>query len=60
MDGGLWHCTGSRDQDHPQEKEMQKGKMVVDKALQTARKEEKLKAKEKKKDTPIWIQSSKE
>ena len=32
---------------------MQKGKMVVDKALQTARKEEKLKAKEKKKDTPI-------
>ena len=29
MDGGLWHCTGDRDQDHPQEKEMQKGKMVV-------------------------------
>ena len=27
----LWmeHCTGNRDQDHPQEKEMQKGKMVV-------------------------------
>ena len=22
-------CTGDRDQDHPQEKEMQKGKMVV-------------------------------
>ena len=60
MDGGLWHCPGGNDQDHPQEIEMQKGKMVVDKALQTARKEEKLKAKEKKKDTPIWIQSSKE
>ena len=29
MDGGLWHCTGGSDQDHPQEKEMQKGKMVV-------------------------------
>ena len=29
MDGGVWHCTGDRDQDHPQEKEMQKGKMVV-------------------------------
>ena len=29
MDGGLWHCTGGRDQDHPQEKQMQKGKMVV-------------------------------
>jgi len=22
MDGGSWHCTGGRDQDHPQEKEM--------------------------------------
>ena len=27
MDGGSWHCTGDRDQDHPQE--MQKSKMVV-------------------------------
>ena len=26
---GLWHFTGDSDQDHPQEKEMQKGKMVV-------------------------------
>ena len=32
--GGLWHCTGDRDQNHPQEKEMQKGKMVVWGALQ--------------------------
>ena len=29
MDRGSWHCTGGSDQDHPQEKEMQKGKMVV-------------------------------
>ena len=29
MDRGSWHCTGGRDQEHPQEKEMQKGKMVV-------------------------------
>ena len=29
MDGGWWHCTGDRDQDHPHGKEMQKGKMVV-------------------------------
>ena len=29
MDGGLWHCTGDRDQDHPQEKEMQISKMAV-------------------------------
>ena len=29
MDGGSWHCIGGSDQDHPWEKEMQKGKMVV-------------------------------
>ena len=29
MDRDLWHCTGGSDQDHPQEKEMQKVKMVV-------------------------------
>ena len=29
MDRGLSHGTGGRDQDHPQEKEMQNGKMVV-------------------------------
>ena len=29
MDGGSWHCTAGSDQDNPQEKEMQKGKMIV-------------------------------
>ena len=29
MDGGSWHCTGDRDQDHPNGKEMQKSKMAV-------------------------------
>ena len=29
MEWGSWHCIGGSDQDHPQEKEMQKGKMVV-------------------------------
>ena len=29
MDRGSWHCTGGGDQDHPQVKEMQKGKMVA-------------------------------
>ena len=29
MDRGLSHCTGCSDQDYPQEKEIQKGKMVV-------------------------------
>ena len=29
MVGGSWHCTGGRDEDHPQEKEMKESKMVV-------------------------------
>ena len=29
MDGGSWHCTEGRDQDHSQGKEMQKGKIAV-------------------------------
>ena len=28
-EGGRAHCTGSNDQDHPQEKEMKKSKMAV-------------------------------
>ena len=38
LDGGLWYCTRGSDQDHPQEKKMQKGKMVVLEALQIAEK----------------------
>ena len=60
MDRGLWHCTGGSDQDHPQEKDMQKSKMVVLGALQITVKEEKQKAKEKRKDIPTWMQSFKE
>ena len=29
MEGGSWHCTEDRNQDHPQEKEMQKSKMAI-------------------------------
>ena len=29
MDRDSWHCIGGSDQDHSQEKEIQKGKMVV-------------------------------
>jgi len=29
MDRGLQHCTGGSDQNHPKEKEMQEGRMVV-------------------------------
>ena len=48
MDGDLWHCRGDRNQDHPQEKEMQKDKMVVQGGLKNSwEKKKKLKAKEK-------------
>ena len=29
MDRVSWHCRGDRDQDHPQEKEMQESKMAI-------------------------------
>ena len=38
MDRGSLHCTGDRDQDHPQEKEMQKWKWLSEEALQIAEK----------------------
>ena len=47
MDRGSWHCTGGSDQDHPQEKEIQKGKMVEE-ALQIAEKRREAKGKEEK------------
>ena len=50
MDGGSWHCTGGSDQEHPQEKEMQKGKMAVWGALTNSwekNKHEKQRRKEK-------------
>ena len=34
MRGGSRHCTGGRDQDHPQEKEMQKAKWFSEEGLQ--------------------------
>ena len=45
MDGGSWYCTGDRDQDHAQEKEMQKSKMAVWEALQIAVKRREVKSK---------------
>ena len=36
MDRSSYHCTGGSDQNHPKEKEMQEGKMVVWGALQIA------------------------
>ena len=44
MDRGSLHCTGGRDQDHPQEKEIQKDKMSEE-ALQLAVKGREVKGK---------------
>ena len=44
----------------PKKKKCKKAKWLSDKALQIAVKEEKQKAKEKKKDTSIWMQNYKE
>ena len=44
----------------PKKKKCKKAKWLSKEAVQKLRKEEKLKAKEKRKDTAIWMQSSKE
>ena len=48
MDGGSWHCTGNRDQDHPHEEEMQKGKRLSEEALQIPLNRSEVKSKEEK------------
>ena len=45
MDGGSWHCIRGGDQEHPQEKEMQKDKMVVWGGLKIAEKRREAKGK---------------
>ena len=46
MDGGLWHCTGDRDQDHTQEKKKcKKAKWLSEEALQIAVKRREVKSK---------------
>ena len=53
MDRGLRHCTGGSDQDHPQEKEMQKAKWLSEETLQTHENRREVKGKGVKKDIPI-------
>jgi len=56
MDGGSLHCTGERNQDHPQEKEMQKSKMLSKEALQiTCEKKGSKKQRRKRKIYPVAI-----
>ena len=45
MDRDSWHYPGGSDQDHPQEKEMQQGKMVSEEALQIVEKRREVKGK---------------
>ena len=46
MDGGSWHCTGDRDQDHSQgEKKCKKAKWLSKEALQIAVKRKEVKSK---------------
>ena len=45
MDEGSWHCTGDKNQDHPQEKEMQEIKMMSEETLQIAEKRREAKSK---------------
>ena len=45
MDGGLRHCIGDRDQDHPQEKKYKKPKWLSKEALQIAVKRKEAKGK---------------
>ena len=45
MDGGSRHCIGDRNQDHPQEKEMQTTKWLSEEALQIALKRREAKSK---------------
>ena len=49
MDRGSSHCTGSSDQDHPKQKEMQKAKWLSEEALQRAMKRKRSKGKGEKK-----------
>ena len=45
MDRGLCHCTGVREQDHHQEKEMKKAKWLAEEAVQIAVKRREAKSK---------------
>ena len=58
MDGGSWHYTGGGNEDHPQEKDMQKSKTVVWRGLRNSW-EKKQKAKDKRKDISLAMRNKK-
>ena len=53
MNGGSLHCTGHSNQNHRQEKEMQKAKEFSDEALQIAEKRREVKVKGERENTHI-------
>ena len=53
MDGGLGHCTGDRDQDHPMEKKYKNAKWLSGEALQIAVNRREAKSKGERKDINI-------
>ena len=53
MDEDLRHCTGGRDQDHPQEKKRKKAQWLSGEALQMAVKRREVKSKGEKIYIPI-------
>ena len=59
MDAGSWYCIGGSDQDHLQEKEIQKEKWLFEEVLQIAVNTE-VKGKGEKERYTHWMQSSKE
>jgi len=53
------HCTGGRNQDHPQKKNAKRQNVHLRRPYKYLWKEQKWQAKEKRKDIPFWMQSSK-
>ena len=58
MDGSSWHCTGGSDQDHPQEKDMQKCKMATWGGLPNSCEKKTNEKQRRKRDITIWMQTS--
>ena len=58
MDRCSCHCIGGRDQGHPPKRKAKRLHGCLRRPYKQLRKEEKRKAKEKRKDIPLWIQTS--
>ena len=59
-DGGVQHCTGGRDRNHPKEKKCKKAKWSSEETVHIAEKRREAKGKEEWESYMNWMQSSKE